>query len=90
MYPLKSLNVPLGVHVPQFGNPWSIGSVRKQSNILQSDKKLVKELKNKKKSVKVIKKVKAVTIFFIKFQCVKFFLLLTLMFSDMNLLWPIS
>ena len=23
MYPLKSRNVPLGVHVPQFGNPWS-------------------------------------------------------------------
>ena len=22
MYPLRSLNVPLGVHVPQFGNPW--------------------------------------------------------------------
>ena len=21
MYPLRSLNVPLGVHVPQFGNP---------------------------------------------------------------------
>ena len=23
MYPLRSLNVPLGVHVPQFGNPCS-------------------------------------------------------------------
>ena len=22
MYPLRSLNVPLGVHVSQFGNPW--------------------------------------------------------------------
>ena len=26
MYPLRSLNVPLGVHVPQFGNPCTKGT----------------------------------------------------------------
>ena len=73
MYPLRSLNVPLGVHVPQFGNPWSIGRVRKQSNILQSNKKSVKELKNKKKSVEVIKKLKRLQFFLLSFNVLSFF-----------------
>jgi len=32
MYPFRQANVPLGVYVPQFGNPWfSSTYVRKQT-----------------------------------------------------------
>ena len=41
MYPLRSLNVPLGVHVPQFGNPWTkamIDQAKQKFNDFLKDK----------------------------------------------------
>ena len=35
MYPLRSLNVALGVHVPQFGNPCSTGIEIRQNGLFR-------------------------------------------------------
>ena len=43
MYPLKSQNVPLGVHVPQFGNPCSKALVKDEFVSIHWDKKLIQE-----------------------------------------------
>ena len=58
MYPLRSLNVPLGVHVPQFGNPCSSPSV--DYTVKAKSKKFCKIPQTSEAPTAMIKKLAAV------------------------------